>query len=70
MGEIVYLPTPKELTTEQRQHWHDQAAYWAIKEEDSLRALEYAQRQRENSLRMLGMLGTELGLSDLPPTSA
>lgn len=57
MGEVVYLPVP-ELSTEQRQHWHEQAAYWAIKEEDALTALEYAQRQRQAALRMLGMIAT------------
>lgn len=59
---VVYLPVPQTLTPEQRVHWHDQAAYWACREEDAERALEYAQRQRENALRMLGMIATEQGL--------
>lgn len=64
MAEIIYLPVPSQLTTEQRQHWQDQAAYWLIKEEDAERAVEYAGRQRENSLRMLGMIGVERGLDE------
>jgi len=63
---VRYLPVPRQLTPEQRQHWRDQAAYWGVKEEDSMTALEYAQRQRENALRMLGMIETERGLGDEP----
>jgi len=63
MGEIIYLPTPDNITPEQREHWQEQAAYWCIKAEDAMTALEYAQRQRENALRMLGMLGVERGLN-------
>jgi len=62
MGEVIYLPPPDDVTPEQRQHWQEQAAYWGVKEEDAMTALEYAQRQRENALRMLGMLGVERGL--------
>lgn len=62
MGEIVHLPVPETLTPEQRQHWHDQAAYWGVHEEAAAKALEVAQRGRENALRMLGMLGIEKGL--------
>jgi hypothetical protein len=64
MGEIdnvVYLPI-KPTTPEQRQHWLDQAAYWLVKQEDAERAVEYAGRQRENALRILGMIGVENGL--------
>ena len=61
MGEVVYLPVEPK-TPEQRQHWQDMAAYWAVKAEDAERALEFAQRQREGCLRLLGMLGTEAGL--------
>lgn len=64
MGEIIYLPTPDKMTPEQRQHWLDQAGYWSEHEEIAQRALEYAQRQRENALRMLGMLGIERGLTE------
>jgi hypothetical protein len=64
VGEIVYLPTPKELTSDQQEHWHTQAAYWAIRQEDAERAVEYAGRQREDCLRMLGMIGVERGLPD------
>lgn len=62
MGEIIYLPVPNNVTPEQRQHWFDQAGYWGEVEENAQRALEYAQRQREAALRMLGMLGVEKGL--------
>lgn len=48
MTEIIYLPPPKELTPEQRDHWEQ--------------VLEDAERQRENALRMLGRLGVEKGL--------
>lgn len=61
MGQVVYMPIP-QLTSEQRQHWQEQAAYWAVHEEYAERALEVAQRGRENALRMLGMLATEKGL--------
>jgi len=62
MGEVIHLPTPETLTPDQRQHWFDQAGYWGEQEEAAHRALEYAQRQRENALRMLGMIATERGL--------
>lgn len=62
MGEVLFLPPPETLTIEQRQHWQDQAAYWLIRQEDAERALDYAARQRENCLRVLGMLQLELGL--------
>lgn len=61
---VTYLPIPQQMTAQQRQHWHDQAAYWGVIEEDAQTKLEYAQRQRENCLRMLGMVGTERGLPD------
>lgn len=64
MGEVVFLPTPTSLTPPQREHWQTQASYWAIKLEDAERAVEYAARQREDCLRMLGMLGVERGLDD------
>ena len=64
MGELIYLPTPAKLTPEQRRHWHDQAAYWGVHEEYVQTALDYAQRQRENALRMLGMIGVENGLNE------
>lgn len=65
-AEVVYLPPPRreDMTPEQVEHWQHQASYWAIREEDSHTALEYAQRQRENCLRMLGMLPLELGVPD------
>lgn len=50
MKEISYLPPPKELTPEQREHWEQ--------------VLEAAERQRENALRMLGRLGIERGLHE------
>lgn len=62
-AEIIQFPVPQEMTGEQRQHWHDQAAYWCVVEENAMTALEYAQRQRENALRMLGMIGVERGLN-------
>lgn len=52
MENIAYLPTPRELTSEQRE-------YWEIRLEDAERAREYA-------LRMLCRLPIELGLSDEP----
>ena len=64
MGEIIFMPRPKTLTPEQREAWHQEAAYW---EEIGRRALldyEMAQRRREDALRMLGMLGVEKGLEE------
>lgn len=63
MSEIIYLPVPKNMTLEQVQHWEEQEMYWSIRENDSLKALEYAQRQRENASRMLGKIGMETGLN-------
>lgn len=62
-AKIYYLPTQR-LSPEQRQHWFDQAGYWGEQEEAAARALEYAQRQREHALRMLGMIGIERGLDE------
>lgn len=62
MGEVIFMPVPDALTPEQREYWHTQAAYWGEHEEYAIRALEVAQRGRENALRMLGMLGVEKGL--------
>lgn len=45
---VIYLPVPKELTPEQVQHWEE--------------SLEYAERLRENCLRILGRLAVEDGL--------
>lgn len=47
---IVYLPTPTELTPEQREHWQEQ--------------LEIAERKMEYAMRMLGRLGVERGLTE------
>lgn len=52
MGELIYLPIPKELTEGQRNHWEHQ--------------LETAERAREYALRMLGRLPIELGLQEIP----
>jgi hypothetical protein len=49
-AEIIYFPTPSELTPEQREHWERQL-------EASERAVEYAKR-------MLGQLAVEKGLSE------
>lgn len=38
------------------------AAYWAVIIEDTYRALEYAERQREDAMRDAGMLSEEKGL--------
>ena len=48
MGELIYMPTPRELTPEQREHWEHQ--------------LEAAERAVEVAKRMLGMLAIEKGL--------
>ncbi len=50
MGEIIYLPTPKELTPEQREHWENQ--------------LEVAERAVETAKRMLGILAVERGIDE------
>lgn len=64
MGEVIKMPTPENLTPEQREYWHGQAAYWCIKEEDALTALNYAHGQRSEALRMLGMIGTDNTLNE------
>lgn len=57
--EIIHLPVPEIMTPDQRQHWHDQAAYWCIQQENAEVALEYATDQRNHALVMLGMIGVE-----------
>jgi hypothetical protein len=64
VGEVIFMPVPATLTLPQREYWQEQASYWLIKQEDAERALDYAARQRDNALRMLGMLGIERGLDD------
>ena len=49
---VIYLPPPKDLSPQQIEHWE--------------RALETAERMRENALRVLGRLPVELGLTDEP----
>ena len=58
-GNVIPFPVTEVTTPEQRQYWHEQAAYWAIKEEDAEVALAYARRQRAFALGRLGMLGAE-----------
>ena len=60
MSEIIHLPQ-RELTEEQTDYFHGQAAYWDEVAEMATRQLEYAQAQREYALRMLGMLGVRGG---------
>lgn len=48
MGEVIYMPAPKELSPEQRAYWEQQ--------------LEYAEKAVEVAKRMLGMLAVEKGL--------
>lgn len=48
MGEIIYMPVPREMTPEQRAHWENQ--------------LEAAERAVEVAKRMLGILAVEKGL--------
>lgn len=50
---VVYLPPPATLSQAQIDHWEQ--------------ALETAERMRENALRILGRLPTELGLSEDEP---
>lgn len=50
MGELIYMPSPKELTPQQREHWEEQ--------------LEIAERAVETAKRMLGLLAVEKGLSE------
>lgn len=45
-----------ELTPEQRQNEHLQAAWWDERAEIALRAYNYAREQREKCLERLGML--------------
>lgn len=56
MGELIVLPTPKELTIEQRQYWELEAEKWGDIEEK-------AYEMREHALRMLGRIGIEEGLN-------
>lgn len=55
-AEIIPFPQPNELTPEQRDYFHQQAAYYDEVEQVAQRTVEYAQKQREHALRMLGML--------------
>lgn len=49
-AKIIYLPTPKVETTDQRDYW------WA--------ELEKAERRAEDIRRVLGILAIERGVSD------
>jgi hypothetical protein len=55
MGEIIRMPIP-ELTPEQRDYWHEQAAYWGVRQEISNNSLDYANKMRHEALVMLGMV--------------
>lgn len=50
IDNIVYLPPPRELTPQQREHWENQ--------------LEAAERAVEVAKRMLGQLAIENGLAE------
>ena len=60
---VVFLPRPSTLTSEQQQHWSAEAAYWKAQAEAAAQALEYAERRREGALRILGLLALEEGLN-------
>lgn len=45
-----------------RQNALARAAYWAVKIEDAYKAVEVAERGREDALREAGMLAPELGV--------
>tara|TARA_B100001245_G_C22891839_1_gene429658 strand:- start:2802 stop:2960 length:159 start_codon:yes stop_codon:yes gene_type:complete len=45
---VIYMPAPKELTPDQREHWENY--------------LEQCERGMELALRMLGRIGVEKGL--------
>ena len=49
-AKIIYLPTPKVETIDQREYWWEQ--------------LELAERRAEDIRRILGILGVERGLDD------
>lgn len=49
-AKIIYLPTPKVETIDQREYWWEQ--------------LEIAERRAEDIRRVLGILGVERGLAD------
>jgi hypothetical protein len=49
-ADIIYLPTPKVETQDQRNYWWDE--------------LEKAERRAEDIRRMLGILAVERGLSE------
>ncbi len=51
MGELIYLPRPRELTPEQKTHWETE--------------LEQAERRVEDCMRILGYLALEEGLEGL-----
>lgn len=48
-----------ELSKEERNHWHEQAAYWGVRQEVCETGLEYATQQRVIALQKLGMLSVE-----------
>ena len=50
VDNVYYLPAPTELSSSQIEHWK--------------LTLENAERLRENALRMLGRLPTEVGLNE------
>ena len=66
MGEIRYLPSAGGLTPEQRRYWSGQAAYWGERQEEAERAMNYAVKQRDTALQMLGMLAIGGGTDNEP----
>ena len=46
----------EQLTPEQRQNWQNDAAYWAVVQEDAERALAVATKRRRLALGKLGLL--------------
>ena len=58
-NEVSDFGFQSELTPERRIQLFETAAYWAIKEEDAERALNYARHQRRLALLALGMVEDE-----------
>ena len=63
MAEVIQMTdiAKRSLGREQKDYFHNQAAYWDEVAEIAQRQLDYAKSQREYALQMLGMLPKEGG---------
>ncbi len=62
VGNVVSMEEYKDRKTTKQ--YLARAAYWELRREDAWKALERAEREREKSLRLAGMLPEERGVDE------